>query len=280
MPTTSLTRPLKVLLICCLLFSAWAFLAPMLWMLSTSLKPLNETMTLPPVWIPSEIQWRNYPDAIAAMGHFWRYAGNSFFLAIMTVIGTVTSSALAAYGFSRIEWKGRDKVFVILLATMMIPFPVVMVPLYSLFKSLEWIGTFKPLWVPAFLAGAFSVFLLRQFFLTLPKDMAEAARIDGCNELQIFWYIILPLSKPALLVVAIFQFMATWNDFLGPLIYLTEQKDFTLALGLQSFQSQQGGTAWHQLMAASTLVVLPVIVLFFFTQRTFIEGIAATGSKN
>ena len=280
MPTTSLTRPLKVLLICCLLFSAWAFLAPMLWMLSTSLKPLNETMTLPPVWIPSEIQWRNYPDAIAAMGHFWRYAGNSLFLAIMTVIGTVTSSALAAYGFSRIEWKGRDKVFVILLATMMIPFPVVMVPLYSLFKSLEWIGTFKPLWVPAFLAGAFSVFLLRQFFLTLPKDMAEAARIDGCNELQIFWYIILPLSKPALLVVAIFQFMATWNDFLGPLIYLTEQKDFTLALGLQSFQSQQGGTAWHQLMAASTLVVLPVIVLFFFTQRTFIEGIAATGSKN
>lgn len=280
MPTASLTLPLKVLLFCCLLVSALAFLAPMLWMLSTSLKPLNETMTLPPVWIPSEIQWRNYPDAIAAMGHFWRYAGNSLFLAIMTVIGTVTSSALAAYGFSRIEWKGRDKVFVILLATMMIPFPVVMVPLYSLFKSVGWIGSFKPLWVPAFLAGAFSVFLLRQFFLTLPKDMAEAARIDGCNELQIFWHIILPLSKPALLVVAIFQFMATWNDFLGPLIYLTEQKDFTLALGLQSFQSQQGGTAWHQLMAASTLVVLPVIVLFFLTQRTFIEGIAATGSKN
>lgn len=280
MPTASLTRPLKVLLICCLLVSAWAFLAPMLWMLSTSLKPLNETMTLPPVWIPSEIQWRNYPDAIAAMGHFWRYAGNSLFLAIMTVIGTVTSSALAAYGFSRVDWQGRDKVFVILLATMMIPFPVVMVPLYGLFKSLGWIGTFKPLWAPAFLAGAFNVFLLRQFFLTLPKDMAEAARIDGCNELQIFWHIILPLSKPALLVVAIFQFMATWNDFLGPLIYLTEQKDFTLALGLQSFQSQQGGTAWHQLMAASTLVVLPVIVLFFLTQRTFIEGIAATGSKN
>lgn len=280
MPAATLTRPLKALLFFCLLASAVAFLAPMLWMLSTSLKPLNETMTLPPVWIPSEIQWRNYPHAIAAMGHFWRYAGNSLFLAVMTVIGTVTSSALAAYGFSRIEWKGRDKLFVVLLATMMIPFPVVMVPLYGLFKSLGWIGTFKPLWAPAFLAGAFNVFLLRQFFLTLPKDMAEAARIDGCNELQIFWHIILPLSKPALLVVAIFQFMATWNDFLGPLIYLTEQKDFTLALGLQSFQSQQGGTAWHQLMAASTLVVLPVIVLFFLTQRTFIEGIAATGSKN
>jgi multiple sugar transport system permease protein len=280
MPSAALSRILKIAVFTALLASAAAFLAPMLWMLSTSLKPLNETMTLPPVWIPSEIQWRNYPDAIAAMGHFWRYAGNSLFLALVTMIGTVTSSALAAYGFSRVEWKGRDKVFVILLATMMIPFPVVMVPLYGLFKSLGWIGTFKPLWVPAFLAGAFSVFLLRQFFLTLPKDMAEAARIDGCNEFQIFWHIILPLSKPALLVVAIFQFMATWNDFLGPLIYLTEQKDFTLALGLQSFQSQQGGTAWHQLMAASTLVVLPVIVLFFFTQRTFIEGIAATGSKN
>ena len=187
------------------------------------------------------------------------------------------SSALAAYGFSRIEWKGRDKVFLVLLATMMIPFPVIMVPIYSLFKSLGWIGTFKPLWVPSFFAGAFNVFLLRQFFLTLPKDMSEAARIDGCSEFQIFLRIILPLSKPALLVVAIFQFMATWNDFLGPLIFLTEQKDFTLALGLQSFQSQHGGTAWHHLMAASTLVVLPVIVLFFFAQRTFIEGIATTG---
>ena len=155
-----------------------------------------------------------------------------------------------------------------------------MVPIYSLFKSLGWIGGFKPLWVPSFLASAFNVFLLRQFFLTLPKDMSEAARIDGCSEIQIFLRIILPLSKSALLVVALFQFMATWNDFLGPLIFLTEQKDFTLALGLQSFQSQNGGTAWHQLMAASTLVVLPVMALFFFTQRAFVEGIASTGGKN
>jgi multiple sugar transport system permease protein len=198
----------------------------------------------------------------------------------MTVAGTVTSSALAAYGFSRIEWRGRDKVFLVLLATMMIPFPVIMVPIYTLFKSLGWIGSTRPLWVPYFFASAFSVFLLRQFFLTLPKDMSEAARIDGCNELQIFLRIILPLSKPALLVVAIFQFMATWNDFLGPLIFLAEQKDFTLALGLQSFQSQQGGTSWHLLMAASTMVVLPVIVLFFLTQRAFVEGVATTGAKN
>ena len=256
------------------------FLAPFAWMVSTSLKPLNETMSLPPRWIPGVVQWRNYGDAINAMGYFWRYVGNTFFVCLMSVIGTVMSSALAAYGFSRIDWKGRDKVFLILLATMMIPFPVVMVPIYGLFKNLGWIGTFKPLWVPAFFASAFNVFLLRQFFLTLPKDISEAARIDGCSELQIFLRIILPLCKPALLVVALFQFLFSWNDFLGPLIFLTEQKDYTLALGLQSFQSQSGGTAWHHLMAASTLVVLPVLVLFFFAQRTFIEGIAATGGKN
>ena len=273
-------RLLNVTVFLLLIIFGIVFIIPFVWMISTSLKPLNETMSLPPRWFPSSIQWHNYRDAIDAMGYFWRYAGNSLFLCTMTVIGTVMSSALAAYGFSRVEWKGRDKVFAVLLATMMVPFPVIMVPIYSLFKNLGWIGTFKPLWVPSFFAGAFNVFLLRQFFLTLPKDISEAARIEGCNELQIFWRIILPLCKPALLVVALFQFMATWNDFLGPLIFLTEQKDFTLALGLQSFQSQQGGTAWHHLMAASTLVVLPVLVLFFFAQRTFIEGIASTGGKN
>ena len=277
-PYTS-TRLLHGTVFVLLVLAGIAFLAPFAWMISTSLKPVNETMALPLRWIPSVVQWHNYPDAIHAMGHFWRYTANSLFLCLMTVIGTVTSSALAAYGFSRIEWKGRDTVFLVLLATMMIPYPVIIVPIYGLFKALGWIGTFKPLWVPSFLAGAFNVFLLRQFFLGLPKDMTEAARIDGCSELQILTRIVLPLSKPALLVVAIFQFMATWNDFLAPLIFLTEQKDFTLALGLQSFQSQNGGTAWHQLMAASTLVALPVVVLFFLAQRTFIEGIASTGGK-
>lgn len=273
------TRWLNGTALAILLAAGVAFLAPFAWMVSTSLKPINETMTLPPRWIPSVAQWHNYPDAIRAMGRFWRYAGNSLFLCLMTVCGTVTSSALAAYGFSRIPWRGRERVFLVLLATMMIPYPVVIVPLYGLFKSLGWIGTFKPLWTPSFLASAFNVFLLRQFFLTLPKDMIEAARIDGSSELQILLRIVLPLSRPALLVVAIFQFMATWNDFLAPLVFLTDQKDFTLALGLQSFQSQNGGTAWHQLMAASTLVVLPVVALFFLAQRTFIEGIAATGGK-
>ncbi|MBE7157637.1 MAG: carbohydrate ABC transporter permease [Rhodospirillales bacterium] len=270
---------LNAVVMALLVFFGVLFLLPFLWMLSTSLKPLNETMTLPPRWLPAHVQWRNYPDAIAAMGEFWRYAANSLYLCLMTVVGTVTSSALAAYGFSRIEWRGRDKLFLVLLATMMIPFPVVMVPVYGLFKSLGWIGSFKPLWVPSFFAGAFNVFLLRQFFLTLPQDLSEAARIDGCSEWQIFVRVILPLCKPALLVVTLFQFMATWNDFLGPLIYLTDQHDFTLALGLQGYQSQQGGTSWHFLMAASTLVVLPVLTIFFFTQKTFIEGIATTGGK-
>lgn len=270
----------RLLVLAIVTLAAVAFLAPLAWMVSTSLKPLNETMSLPPRWIPSEIQWRNYPDAIREMGNFWLYAGNTLLVCVLSVIGTVVSSALAAYGFSRIEWKGRDKVFLVLLATMMVPFPVVMVPVYGLFKDLGWIGTFKPLWVPAFFASAFNIFLLRQFFLGLPKDISEAARIDGCSEIGIFFRIILPLCKPALLVVALFQFLASWNDFLGPLIFLTEQKDFTLALALQSFQSQQGGTSWHHLMAASTLVLLPVLVLFFLTQKSFIEGIATSGGKN
>jgi len=255
------------------------FLAPFAWVVSTSLKPLHETMLLPVKWFPEKAQWHNYRDAIAAMGDFWLYAWNTLFLCLMTVAGTLLSSALAAYGFSRIEWRGRDKVFLLALTTMMIPFPVIMVPHYSLFRALGWIGTFKPLWVPAFFAGAFNVFLLRQFFLTIPKELSEAARIDGCGELRIFWQIILPLAKPALLVVALFQFMYTWNDFLGPLIYLTDNKDFTLALGLQEYQSQAGGTEWHYLMAASTLVILPVLALFFATQRYFIEGVATTGAK-
>jgi multiple sugar transport system permease protein len=263
------------LLICC----AVAFIAPFAWMVSTSLKPLNETMILPPVWIPSEVQWHNYRDALTAMGDFWRYAGNTIYLCVLSVIGTVISSALAAYGFSRIEWKGRDAVFVLCLATMMIPFPVIMVPVYTLFRTIGWVGTFKPLWVPSFLGSAFNIFLLRQFFMTIPKDLTEAARIDGCGDIRIFLQIILPISRPALLVVALFTFMYTWNDFLGPLIYLTDQSQFTLSLALQAFQTKQGGAAWHHLMAASTVIIIPLVVLFFFTQKTFIQGITTTGSK-
>ncbi|MBB6428513.1 carbohydrate ABC transporter permease [Algisphaera agarilytica] len=224
-------------------------------------------------------QWGNFAGSIKEMGQFGRYLRNTLVLCFLTVLGTVCSCSVVAYGFSRIEWPGRDKIFYVVLGTMMIPFPVIMVPLYGVFRDLGWIGTLKPLWVPTFFAGAFNVFLLRQFFRTIPKELSEAARIDGCSEFRIFLQVILPLCKPAITVVALFQFLGTWNDFLGPLIYLTDQKDYTLALGLQFFQSQQGGTQWHYLMAASTLVVAPIIILFFMAQRMFIEGISMSGLK-
>lgn len=252
---------------------------PFLWMLSTALKPLEETMTVPPTWIPSAFQWRNFSEAIASMGDFWRYAGNTLYVASMSVVGSVLSSALAAYGFSRIEWRGRDKVFFLCLATMMIPFPVIMVPTYALFRELDWINTFKALYIPFFLGNAFNIFLLRQFFLSIPRSITDAARIDGCGELRIFFQIILPLSKSALLVVALFTFMHSWNDFFAPFIFINDQDNYTLALGLQAFQSRAGGSEWHYLMAASTIIILPLIVLFFFTQKTFIQGITATGGK-
>ncbi|MBN2642575.1 MAG: carbohydrate ABC transporter permease [Victivallales bacterium] len=224
-------------------------------------------------------RWENFSAAVESMTHFPLYLRNTLLLCFITVVGTVSSSALAAYGFSRIEWKGRDKVFLLALCTMMIPFPVLMVPLYCLFKALGMIGTLQPLWIGSFCAGAFNVFLLRQFFIGIPQALSDAARIDGCSEFKIFFDIILPISKPALMVVGLFQFMGTWNDFLGPLIYLTDQRDYTLALGLQFFQSQSGGTEWNYLMAASFLVVIPVLILFFFTQKSFIEGISTTGVK-
>jgi multiple sugar transport system permease protein len=224
------------------------------------------------------LRWDNYPRAIVAMRHFPRYLANTLILCVLNVVGTVLSSAVVAYGFARLEWRGRGPLFALLLATMMIPFPVTMVPLFSLFRWLGWIGTLRPLWVGSFFANAFNVFLLRQFFRTLPQELSEAARIDGCGEFRIFWQIVLPLCRPALIVVALFTFMGTWNDFLGPLIYLTDERDYTLALGLRAMQTF-GGIEWNYLMAASTLMILPVIILFFLAQRSFIEGIALTGTK-
>jgi len=210
---------------------------------------------------------------------FLSYLVNTLIVALLGVIGATLSSALAAYGLSRINWRGSRTLFAITLATMMVPFPVLMVPLYSLFRDLDWLGTLKPLWVPAFFGSAFNIFLLRQFFLTIPKDLSEAARIDGCSELQIFWRIILPLARPALSVVALFHFLFAYNDFLGPLLFLPEPSTFTMALGLQQYQSQLGGSEWHLLLAASVILVLPVVVLFFLAQKTFIQGISTTGMK-
>jgi multiple sugar transport system permease protein len=268
-----------------LIAASFLFLFPLVWLISTSLKPIEETMRLPPVWIPSHFQWRNYRDAFVygsdQLGYipFLFYARNTLILCILTVAGTVASNSLVAYGFARLRWPGRDFAFAVTLATMMVPFPVIMVPVYALFRTLGWIGTFRPLWVPAWFGSAFNIFLLRQFFRTIPFELSEAARIDGCSEWAIFRQVILPLAKPALAVVALFTFMGTWNDFLGPLIYLLDQKTFTLSLGLQFYQNQHGGTQWNLLMAASTIVIAPVIVLFFFTQKQFIQGIAVSGLK-
>lgn len=263
------------------------FLAPLLWMISTSLKPIEETMTLPPQWIPSELRWENYSNAIVyqwdktedTVPPFARYALNTLYVVVLAVTGTVVSNALVAYGFARIPWRGRNVLFALTLATMMIPFPVLMVSVFAIFRNLGWVGSFKPLWIPAWFGSAFNIFLLRQFFRTIPNELSDAARIDGCSEFGIFRHVVLPLSKPALAVVALFCFMYTWNDFIGPLIYLTDKKMFTLSLGLQFYQSQHGGTQWNMLMAASTVVVLPLIVVFFLTQRTFIQGITLTGLK-
>jgi multiple sugar transport system permease protein len=263
-------------------------------MVSTSLKPLEQTTEYPPHFLPTHWQPQNYLELFHHPNfRISAFTRNTLIITLLTVIGTTLSSAVVAYGFAKIQFRGRGVLFIIMLATIMIPFPVTMVSLFRIFRwfdqqtipmfgpdnPLRMLGTFKPLWLPAFFGNAFSIFLLRQFFMTLPGELSEAARIDGCSEFAIFWRIILPLAKPALAVVALFSFMGTWNDFLGPLVYLQLPQQYTLALGLQAFQSQQGGTEWHLLMAASILVCLPVLVLFFVAQRTFIQGIATTGGK-
>ena len=261
------------------------FAFPLLWLVLTSLKPIAETMKVPIVWLPSRWEWFNYPKAFTynsdKLGYipFLVYGRNTLMLAVLTVSGTVISNALVAYGFARLRWPGRDVAFALTLATMMVPFPVLMVPIFGLFQKLHWIGTFRPLWIPAWFGSAFNIFLLRQFFSTIPFELSEAAKIDGCSEWAIFRQVIMPLCKPALSVVALFTFMGTWNDFLGPLLYLSHQNMFTLGLGLQAFTSQNGGTEWNLQMAAATIIVAPVVVLFFFTQKQFIQGIAVTGLK-
>ena len=220
----------------------------------------------------------NYPAALARVG-FGRSLANTLFLCAMCVAGTVCSSVLVAYGFAFIDFRGRSLLFGLTVATMMIPFVITLVPLYLLYRNLGWVGTFKPLWVAAWFGNAFFIFLLRQFFLGLPKDLLDAARIDGCTELEILWNVVVPLARPAIAMVALFHFLFVWKDFLGPLIYLNHPSQFTLSLSLHAFQSEHGGTPWHLLMAASTVFSLPLIILFFATMKTFIRGIAMTGIK-
>lgn len=254
-----------------------SFIFPMYWMVSTSFKPSDEQLRWPPVWIPHPFDFSNYPNAIH-FEPFFHFVLNTVNYGVLSVIGTVVSSSLVAYGFARINWPERNFLFILMLATMMLPFQVTMIPLFILFKTIGWVGTFKPLVIPTFFGSAFNIFLLRQFFLTIPNSLSEAAYIDGASEFGIFLRIMLPLARPALATVALFQFMYAWNDFLGPLIYLNDQSLYTVSLGLQTYVSSFG-TQWGLLMGASTIATLPMILLFFLTQKTFIQGISLSGIK-
>jgi multiple sugar transport system permease protein len=269
-----------------LLLICAGFIFPFVWMVSTSMKTVPDAMKptlqlIPPKWEPG-----TYRDVLLNPKiDFPSFARNTLIIAILAVVGTVISSSLVAYVYAKIRFKNSGVLFAIMLATMMVPFPVTMVPLFCIFRwigdhtPVQMLGTFKPLWLPAWFGSAFNIFLLRQFFMTLPDELSEAARIDGCSEMGIFLRVILPLARPAITVVALFQFLYCWNDFMGPLVYLQRPEQYTLALGLQSFQSQHGGTEWPPLMAASVMVIAPVLLLFFMTQKTFIQGIATTGLK-
>jgi ABC-type glycerol-3-phosphate transport system permease component len=260
-----------------LLAVAVLFLAPLYWMISSSLKPEYQVFARPPVWWPNPPRWQNYPEALTSLP-FGRYAVNTLIIAILSVIGYTLSCTLVAYGFARLRAPGKDVLFVVLLATLMLPYPVVMIPQYVIFSELNLVNTFWPLILPAFLGSPFYIFLLRQFFLQIPPDLEDAARIDGANILQTIWYVILPLARPAMVVVAIFSFQYAWNDFLAPLIYLQDQSKYTLMLGLSFFRSSFQ-VNWAYLMAASLTIALPVILLFFIAQREFIEGITLGGIK-
>jgi multiple sugar transport system permease protein len=281
---------------------ALAFVMPLVWMVSTSVKPEGQAASGKIAFLPVpatdvvRVGVENYTAV-------WRdeavrfpvYLRNTLIVAVLSVVGMTVSSAMVAYALARLRWRGRGWVFGSVLVTMMIPFPVIMAPLFLVFRSFDrameaagvlpghdWvrmIGTLKPLWVPAWFGGAFNIFLLRQFFLTLPKDLDEAARMDGCSQWSFFWRVVVPLSRPALAVVALFHFVYVWNDFVGPLIFLSRQETFTLALGLQLYQGQAGLTPWNLLMAASTMVVAPVVLVFLVTQRTLVQGIASAGLK-
>jgi multiple sugar transport system permease protein len=254
------------------------FVLPLFWMLSTALKTDQEVLAYPPIWIPRVWMWSNFPQAFVFVP-FVVYVRNSAVVSTLSVIGTLVSCTLPAYAFSRLAWKGRDLLFVVVLSTIMLPYFVTMIPVYVIFSMIGWVNTLLPLIVPHFFGNAFFIFLLRQFFLGIPLELSDAARIDGCTELGILWRIILPLSRPALMVVALFQFLSSWNDFLAPLIYLNDKSLFTISLGLAEMQSSYGLSRFSLIMAATSIFVVPVIVLFFFAQRTFIQGITFTGLK-
>lgn len=261
-----------------------SFILPFYWMASSALKNDAQIYVVPPVWIPRPAFWNNFWDAWHQMP-FTQYMINTlFYYAIPATLGYVISSAFVAYGFARLKWAGRDTLFYLCLATMMVPFQVQMVPLFMIFKRMGWIDSFLPLVVPAYFGSPYFIFMLRQFFRTIPAELSDAARIDGASEVDILFRIILPLSRPALTVVALLAFIGAWNDYLGPLIYVHDSKKFVLALGVEAMRrtfefNSTVANAYPYLMAVSTIVVLPIIIIFFFGQKMFIEGISLTGLK-
>ena len=267
----------KVFAYAILCIAAAVFLLPLFWMLSSSLKPEWQVLANPPVWLPNPPRWENYREALTYLP-FGRYAINTLIISLGAIVGHVLSCTLVAYAFARLRAPGKGFLFLLVLSTLMLPYPVTMVPLFGIFNQLGWIDTFLPLIVPAFFGNAFYIFLLRQAFKQIPAELEDAARLDGANTMQMLWNVVLPLSKPALATVAIFTFQYAWNDFLGPLIFLHDQTRYTLTLGLAFFRGAYE-VNWAYLMAASLVVTLPVVLVFFFAQRVFIRGVAYAGSK-
>jgi len=269
--------PTRLLVYVLLLLGAAAFLVPFAWMLSSSLKPSSEIFKFPPRLLPRPLTTANYSGAVTFIP-FLRYLLNTLLVCTGCVIGNLVSASLVGYSFGVLRWRWRRPLFVLLLSTMLLPPQVTMIPVFVIFRHLGMVDTYWPLVLPAFLGTPFFIFLMRQFYLGLPGELIEAARIDGCREFGVYRRIALPLARPALATVALFSFIWAWTDFLTPIIYLQDQSRFTLSLGLQQFQESHGAQ-WGMMMAASTLITLPIVALFFILQRTFVEGIATTGLK-
>jgi ABC-type glycerol-3-phosphate transport system permease component len=251
---------------------------PFVWMVSTSLKTPDQTFAFPPVWIPDPIKWDNYTEIFRRFPFGWAIF-NSAKISVLSVLGTVLSASLAAFAFARLRFRGKEIWFSVFLATLMIPGPVTLIPVFLEFRALGWLDTHNPLIVPHFLGSAFGMFLLRQFFLTIPRDLDDAAKIDGASPPQIYARIYLPLSKAALATLAVFVFLATWNDLLGPAIYLQSPEKLTLALGLTYLRGQYNETLWNVLMAGGVYSLLPVLATYVFAQKYFVQGIALSGIK-
>jgi multiple sugar transport system permease protein len=257
---------------------ALMILVPFFWMLSTSLKEPDQIAAFPPVWIPNPFDFKNYVEAVTLLP-FAQFALNTIVITTFAVVGAVLTGSICAFAFSRLQWPGRNIIFFLILTELFLPGPVTLIPKFILFRQLGWIDTFLPLTVPWYFGGGpFTIFLLRQFFMTIPPDLDDAARIDGCNIFDIYWRIVLPLARPALGIATIFAFQHNWNDFLSPLIYLSRREHYTLAIGLRMFQDEYN-TNWDWLMAASLIVMLPLIIMFFVAQRYYVQGIVFTGVK-